>query len=733
MAKHDASVKIRVEIEKSKAEINLKSLENNLKRVQKKTEELSKKRSELEKFTVKTEEYKELEKQLDNSKKELEKLVDTENKWIEQDFHDKGSSWEELYDKQASVGIKIDEILEKMQRLEDADKAFTNQVDTDKYTKVCEDLEKANDEADLIGKRIDVANQKIELAAKTGQKALDDSEKSNEKMSKLLENIKKRFEGMALSLLIFNWISKGFDAMISSMQQGFRNLAQYSKDYNKVISDMKGESATLKNSLAAAFEPIVTMIIPYITQLLSWLNTATNGIAQFWAVMTGKNVYTRAKKQVIDYATSVKEAGKAARGALAGFDEINVLEQKNENGGSGEQTGANAFEEAEIDTDKFKWVEWLKDNLDHLLWYVGAIGLGFLTWTISSEFIKILDESNSKVFGIAIATAGFLVLIKNAADALENGIDWSNLTGILVGVVTLVIGLGIAFGGVGAAAGAFGGGIALLVVGFKDILENGVNLQNALSTIAGVFLVLSTVAGTVIGSIAALTTGLVLAIVKDWNNFERTVVEPIKKWLFALFENVKEVGEGVKQTFDGIIDFFVDIFLGRWENVWDDVKKIFSNEWKAMLGVVKLIVNTIAGIINTMINGLVGVINAVINAINSIDFTVPDWIPVLGGKSISPNIPNLPDPPNISYIPHLATGGTVFQETYAKISEGNKKEVVLPLEQNTEWADLLAEKIGTGSGTTVIRFEGSLAELGRVLKPVIDAENSRVGRSLAQN
>ena len=64
-------------------------------------------------------------------------------------------------------------------------------------------------------------------------------------------------------------------------------------------------------------------------------------------------------------------------------------------------------------------------------------------------------------------------------------------------------------------------------------------------------------------------------------------------------------------------------------------------------------------------------------------------------------------------IPKLATGGIVTAETLARIGEGNKKEAVLPLEQNTQWMDILADRIASRNNTPsriVLTLDGK--ELG---------------------
>ena len=125
---------------------------------------------------------------------------------------------------------------------------------------------------------------------------------------------------------------------------------------------------------------------------------------------------------------------------------------------------------------------------------------------------------------------------------------------------------------------------------------------------------------------------------------------------------------------------------------------------------------------NSVING----INRMIDALNNLSFDIPDWVPEWGGKTFGLNIGHIP---NVS-LPRLATGGITNGPTKAIIGEAGR-EAVLPLENNTGWMEILADKIN-GDRTINITFEGSLAELGRILKPVIDTENSRVGRSLAQ-
>lgn len=541
--------------------------------------------------------------------------------------------------------------------------------------------------------------------------------------NKSLSNIGRTLRSIILSMIVFKGLSKA----TQFTAEGFNNLVQYSSRLNSAFSSLKSETATLKNNLATAFAPVVEMIIPYLVKLVGWLNTACNAIAQFFAVLQGKSTFTKAKKQVIDYAKSLKTAQTAAKGALAAFDEINVLDNGESGGaaGGGEATGADAFVEAEVDKSKFEWVEWLKDNLDTILTIVGAIGLGLLAWKIASGFTNDLGV----LVGIAMAVAGAFIFIRSALDAWVNGVSWKNLGGMLLGVTLLLGGLALAFGPLAAGIASVVAGAAMIIVGIHDIMENGINLKNGILVVAGVFTSLFLTAGAVVAAIAALVAGLVLAVAADWENFKKTVWEPIKKWGQVLLSNFTQIGEGIKKIFSGVITFFKGVFTGDWKMIWTGIKTFFTGVWDVIIGCLKASCNFIFGALNTAYNAICGVINACISAINKISFTVPDWVPVLGGKQFGGFNLSPIQPVNI---PYLETGGIVTSATRAVIGE-NGREAVLPLENHTEWMDELADRIGNNDRPITIKFTGSLSELGRILKPVIEIENGRIGTSLVVN
>lgn len=224
------------------------------------------------------------------------------------------------------------------------------------------------------------------------------------------------------------------------------------------------------------------------------------------------------------------------------------------------------------------------------------------------------------VAGIALIVISIAGLITALNDIKENGLNAQNTCLLLVSAFGLVVGTFMAFGAVAASVVA---GILLISAGIADLINNGVNLKNGILIVSGIFLALVGIVGAVVAAIAALIAGLVLIIAADWENFKQTVWEPIKEWGMELWENFKQIGEGLQEIFQGVLDFLEGVFTLNWKKIWNGIKKFFIGVWDVIVGSLKASVNLLIGALNTVYNAICGVINACIEAINKISFTVP--------------------------------------------------------------------------------------------------------------
>lgn len=157
----------------------------------------------------------------------------------------------------------------------------------------------------------------------------------------LLKSILKYGLGISSIFVLFNKLR-------NSVQTGYANLEKYSSKVKAPIDEFKGALATLRNATAVAFEPLISLVVPILTKVAQAATQAFNAISMLFGALTGRGTAFQAKA-MDKLADSTKGAGKAAKEALASYDELNVIQQDNGGGAGGADVGS-MFEEVPIDS-----------------------------------------------------------------------------------------------------------------------------------------------------------------------------------------------------------------------------------------------------------------------------------------------------------------------------------------------------------------------------------------------
>jgi hypothetical protein len=168
------------------------------------------------------------------------------------------------------------------------------------------------------------------------------------------------------------------------------------------------------------------------------------------------------------------------------------------------------------------------------------------------------------------------------------------------------------------------------------------------------------------------------------------------------------------------------------EEKWGDIKKWFDKNvapkftkayWKEKF-------NGIKEGAREAFNGIIAIVekavNGIIRKLNTLHWSIPDWVPGVGGESFGFNIDEIS-------IPRLAKGAVIppNQEFLAVLGDqknGRNLEAPEGLIRQIIREELSGLDIG--GGDINIEFTGSLAQLARVLNPVITKEQKRVGGTL---
>lgn len=192
--------------------------------------------------------------------------------------------------------------------------------------------------------------------------------------------------------------------------------------------------------------------------------------------------------------------------------------------------------------------------------------------------------------------------------------------------------------------------------------------------------------GTVIGLIGGISAGI-----KIYNGVVAIAKVVQLAWNAALTANPIGV---IVMAIAGLVTAFVVLwnkcegFRNFFINMWNSIKASLAPAIEFIGSSFKSVMNIVKGVVN----GIVSAINVAIRAINKIKVNIPKWVPEFGGKTIGFNLKE---------IPKLATGGIVDKPTLAMVGEAGR-EVVMPLENNTQWIDKLADKLSGKMGTSNI-------------------------------
>ena len=116
-----------------------------------------------------------------------------------------------------------------------------------------------------------------------------------------------------------------------------------------------------------------------------------------------------------------------------------------------------------------------------------------------------------------------------------------------------------------------------------------------------------------------------------WNTF--------KPRIKAVFEAIGDIVGGIKKVFSGLIDFITGMFTQDWKQALGGIVSFFTGIWEAVAGAIKIPFNAVLGGIETFLNKILDGMNWLKKQINTISFEVPDWVPLIGGKSFGFNIP----------------------------------------------------------------------------------------------
>lgn len=281
--------------------------------------------------------------------------------------------------------------------------------------------------------------------------------------------------------------------------------------------------------------------------------------------------------------------------------------------------------------------------------------------------------------------------VKEKVKGVFNGImEWLKTYGLIVlGVVLCFSGIGI------------GWGISLIKKGAANLAELQPQKWQAIkekmsSVFDGLMKWLKTYGLLILGVVlcfSGIGIGWGISLIKKGAG---NLVELQSQSWNTIVTKVKDTWKKIKTYWDNNIAKY---FTKAW---WSDLAKKIANGF----------IGGIEGMINGCINAFEKMINWIVGALNKISFTVPDWVPSIGGKKFGFNLKTV-DLKNVA-IPRLAQGAVIPPNREFLAVLGDQKQgtnIETPLKTMIEAFNIALNQRGDNGGDNqpiVILLDGEV-------------------------
>ncbi len=432
------------------------------------------------------------------------------------------------------------------------------------------------------------------------------------------KNIHRAFMALASRLR-----SMAITATTDNMGDSFEKLSKHSQRLGTNMAQLKATLATIGAQFVAAFEPILSFVVPALTTLSNGILSAINALSQLIASLTGQSTYVKATANVNAYKNATSGAAKAQKELnkqLQGVDELNNLTTNNKSGGGSGSGGAGNgvdYTDEKVPASIENLAEKIKkawENADFT--EIGSILAGKLADALDKIDWSKIQENAAKV-GKSLAT-----LINGFIEFPELSTKIGNAIGQAVN--TVVTGLdaflsNIHFGSIGTFIGT-GISTALQTIDWKTIISDGGKIGKGIADFIN-----SLVNTDVLSDIAMATANLIKAGVHGAYKFVTNLD----------FGNLGEkIGDSINTFFNNMGKKNADTGKTGWEELGVSISESLSGITETISTAIKKInrediTNAISQILDNIDkekikNGFVDVVESSLKLITGKDFKIPN-------------------------------------------------------------------------------------------------------------
>lgn len=417
---------------------------------------------------------------------------------------------------------------------------------------------------------------------------------------------------------------------------------------------LKSRIQELATQIGAIFIPVLNAVLPYIQAFIVLIMRAVKAVSAFLGIA---GIKAKGIENIGDGMYDMGEgAGVAAQGVkalkkelmgLAAFDEMTVLKAPDSESGSGGGVGGGGGGFSDFELPEYDMgLKGIQNQVDEIIAKFDVLK------KYLGEVFKPVSELWEKWAKPAFVAMG--QFLKEMFDAL-----------------------GLNTEGVGGWAKAFqiSGLVVVGVIGAIALVINGLLfLWLQFATEVGRIMNVCKLA---VQGFTAFFKGDTESAVKFGLQIFSSFSPKVQEFFVQMAVKMLHVKDSIINAFVGIRNFVGSVIadiMGLFDNIGIKWNQIANNLGQAMIGALSSVTSWLRGFINTQIIRRLNDARVLINKIPGV---------------------------NIPYIQPLAKGGIVESPTLAMIGESGR-EAVIPLENNTQWMNDLADKIGGGQPVNLV-------------------------------
>ena len=423
----------------------------------------------------------------------------------------------------------------------------------------------ASDRAYIMSKNL--TQLTYDLASFYNISTSDAFQKLESGISGELEPLRRLGYDLSMARLQQEAYNLGIDRSVTSMTQAEKAELRYYAIMTQVTNAQGDMARTLEapanqlrilqaqveqatRALGNLFLPILKAILPYAIALAKAIRIVAEIIASFFGVSipefdVGADAIGGVASGAGEAADGLGDASKKAKelkNALLGIDELNVISPPEDSAGGGTGLGGIGggglgFELPTYDfigdavneqVDKIMakikpFLDWVRENIDEILAGVVAIGAAFLAWKIAKgvqDFLRwlstmkgfnIVGSIGFKIAGLGLFLDAWNTMKEAIQDIMANGANFTNVTKLISGFAEALGAAFLLFGNIKMAGAMLViSGLTGIVSAISDMVNNGVNWDNALFLVKNLGLFLSGL-GLLTGNTQLGGVGLIIA------------------------------------------------------------------------------------------------------------------------------------------------------------------------------------------------------------------------------